>query len=550
MNHSPSESRAIFIQSLLIVLVMAGVLLGVFYLKNRNHDDNTGHIRTVLEQLTKQERVDKDLRSELDSGLHSLERPLVVLDPYGVSPLTAVILFETGRPSRISVNVKSKDNACGLQFAFNGYLTKHIIPVYGLYADAENEITIEATDKIGRIRNNHLKIQTNKLCPNLEKIRVDILKFDEANTQSGFTFLYESTPKFAFDFNGDFRWVLDLPTLQATLYNYRGHLIVATGSLSHGDILLYEIDLLGRIYSISSTPYGVHHDIEEISDGKLLITGSGAGNTIEDFLYELNPLTGKIGATLDFRSILDQGRPSMYRTNEDWLHMNTIKWSEKDSSIIVSGRHQSAVVKLGYPDGKIKWILGNHDNWLPEYKKYLLAPKGRQFEWQYAQHAPIILPDQDNNPDTLDIILFDNHSFMDKQEIKDIPESRYSRIVQYRIDEKAKTVKQIWEFGKKRGNELFADKCSSVEYLRNGNILGYFSLNLGHRTGYSRIIELRRNTRRVVFDAVLYSKTRDTLTDYRATRRELYSKADNDLYKLEPCREHISQNVRHHALKR
>lgn len=549
MNHLSSESRTIFIQSLLIALVMAGVLLGTFvYLKNQ--DNNTGDIETVLEQLTKQERVDKDLRSELDSGVHSLERPLVVLDPYGVSPLTAVILFETGHPSRISVIVKGKDASSSLAFTFNGYRTKHLIPVYGLYANTENEITIKATDKIGSIRNNNLNIRTDKLHPKLENIRVDILKSDKANIQSGFTFLYESTPKFAFDANGNLRWILDFPTLQATLCNYKGHIIVASGSYHSGDTLIYEVDLLGRIYSINSAPYGVHHDIEEISEGKLLITGSDAGPTVEDLIYELDPLTGKIGTTLDFKIILDMGRPSMYRTDVDWLHMNTVAWSERDSSIIVSGRNQSAVVKLSYPEGKIKWILGNHDNWLPEYTKYLLTPKGRHFEWQYAQHLPIILPDQDNNPETLDIILFDNHTFMDKQEIKTMPELRYSRIVQYRIDEKAKTVEQLWEFGKERGNGLFSDARGSTQYLPNGNILGYFSLIKGHRTGHSRIIELRHNTRKVVFDAVLYSKTRDALRDYRATRRELYSESDNYLYKLEPYRENISLNVRQHALKR
>jgi arylsulfate sulfotransferase len=567
MNRPQSDSRILFIHSLLIAILMAGVFLGGFIYKrnsienrkvienqntveNQKTIENQKAISTGLEQLSRQMTVDEKIRAELVTGSHSFERPLIVLDPYGVSPLTAVILFETGRPCRISISVKGKDASCSLDFAFDGYRTRHLIPVYGLYADAENEITITAKDIIGGIRNNHLKIRTDKLHPKIEKIRVDILKSDKAYSQSGFTFLYAHAPKFAFDSNGDFRWILDFPTLSSTLYNYTGHLIVATGSTLYGDVLLYETDLLGRIYSISSTPYGVHHDIEEIRNGKLLVTGSDAGATIEDLIYELDPSTGMIGAILDFKGILDPERPSMYRSDQDWLHLNAVTWSESDNSIIVSARHQSAVVKLGYPDGKIKWILGNHDNWLPEYAKYLLIPKGRHFEWQYAQHSPIILPDQDNNPDTLDIIVFDNHSFMDKQELKATPELRYSRLVQYRIDEKAKTVEQLWEFGKERGNELFSDARGSAEYLPNGNILGFFSHNLGHRAGYSRIIELLHATRKVVFDAIVYSKDHDSLIDYRAARRELYSKSDNDLYKLESCREHISQNVRQHVLKR
>ena len=549
------KKRKVLVISLVLIsmLIASAFLARLIYNKvteSRKVSEKQKPLIKVLQQLSTQKAVDEKLRAELDKGSHSFEKPLIVLDPYGVSPLTAVIIFATRSPSRITVHIKGKDDAeSGLRFTFNGYHTKHLIPVYGLYADVENKILIEAKDNNGGIQNKHLTIRTDKLHLKLEKIRVDILKFDKANTQSGFTFLYESTPKFAFDSNGDLRWILDLPTLQATLYNYKGHLIVASGSYHYGPTLLYEIDLLGRIYSISSSPYGVHHDITQISGGKLLITGSDGGHTIEDFIYELDLSTGMIGATLDFKIILDPGRPSMYRTDEDWLHLNTVAWSEGDSSIIVSGRHQSAVVKLTYPEGKIKWILGNHDNWLPEYAKYLLTPKGRHFEWQYVQHEPIILPDQDNNPDTVDIILFDNHSFMDKQEIKAVPEPRYSRIVQYRIDEKAKTVEQLWEFGKERGNELFSDARGSVQYLPNGNILGYFSLMKGHRTDHSRIIELRRDTKEIVFDAVVYSKNRDSLHDYRATRRELYSESDNNLYQLEPCREHLSQNVRPIAIK-
>ncbi|MDP2791679.1 MAG: aryl-sulfate sulfotransferase [Rectinemataceae bacterium] len=528
---------------------MAVILLGgVVYLKYQKKDDSVSvSIRIVLFQLAKQKITDEKLHAELYSGIHSFEHPLVILDPYGVSPLTAVILFETKNPSRISISIKGKDPLCGVMHSFSEFRTKHLIPVYGLYADIENKILLEATEKTGGLKKNHLIILTDRPHPKFENIKIDILKSENSETQSGFTFLYKHTPKFAFDTNGDIRWFLDLPTLQSVLYNYNGHLFVASGSLVHGDTLLYEIDLLGRIYSISSTQYGVHHDIEEIGNGKLIITGSDAGTTIEDILYELDPSTGIVDTIIDFKKILDPERLSMYRTDDNWLHMNAAIWSKVDNSIIISGRRQSAIVKIHYPDGGIKWILGNHDNWLPEYVKFLLTPVGKDFEWPFAQHSPTILPDQDNNPDTVDIILFDNHSFMETQKIETFPEPRYSRLVQYRIDEKAMTIEQIWQFGKEHGNDLFVEACGVADYLQNGNVLGYFCLNLGHRSAYSRIIELKNGTRNVVFDAIVYYKDRDSFIDYRATRRQFYSSVDNNFYKLEPCMENLTQNLRRYA---
>jgi arylsulfate sulfotransferase len=536
MNQPCRAIRAWLVHHLLAVPV------GVALYRRRSRAQGRKQIPAVLEQLVRQRAVDERLRAELDLGSHSLERPLVVLNPYGDSPLVAVAIFQTDGPSQISISVHGVDAASGVDFAFDGYRTKHLIPVYGLYADTENEVLLCATDQSGRVQRSTSKIRTEALPSGLGEVRVDILKSDTARSQSGFTFLYRSTPKFAFDANGDIRWFLDLPTNETTLYDFRGHMVLTSGDIL-GEALLYEADFLGRLYSIGLTPYGAHHDVEEVGSGKLLVTGSGTGRTIYDLLYEFNPDTGETGVVLDFKSILDSTCPSIGRTRLDWLHMNALTWSKNDSSIIVSCRNQSAVVKVSYPEGRIKWILGNHDNWLPEYAKYLLTPKGENFEWQYSQHAPAILPDQDNNPDTVDIILFDNHSFFDERP-EVIPEPRYSRLVHYRVDEKAKTIEQIWQFGKERGNELFSYHRGVADYLPNGCTLGLFSLTRGHRTRYSRIIELRHDTREVVFDAVVYSSTRRSLDDYRCARLDFYSPSDNDYYKLKPCKENIPPDMR------
>ena len=51
--------------------------------------------------------------------------------------------------------------------------------------------------------------------------------------------------------------------------------------------------------------------------------------------------------------------------------------------------------------------------------------------------APVemVLPDQDGDAGTTDVMLFDNHSFMDTQAREAVSESRHSRLVQYRIDD-------------------------------------------------------------------------------------------------------------------
>lgn len=500
-------------------------------------------IRAVLEQLSTQKLVDERLRAELQSDGHSLEHPLVLLDPYGDAPLSAVVLFQTKVPAKIGVSIShpgEDDN--NVEFVFATFETHHLIPIYGLYPDADNAIMLVASDESGNVQQNALHIGTGKLHAALQKVCVDVLKRAATAMAPGFTFMYKSNPKFAFDGEGRIRWILDLPTNMATLYDFRGH-IIATSGVYLGRSLLYDVDLLGRFHSVSFTPYGAHHDIEEIPGGKLLVTGSRMRPTIKDLLYQFDPETGDISNVMDFRKILDPARPSRNSSNRDWLHMNAVAWSDSDHSIIVSGRNQSVVVKMSYPEGTVRWMLGYHDDWLPGYVKHLLTPVGEGFLWPHSQHSPVLLSDEDSDLDTVDIVVFDNRSYMHQRAVEAISDERCSRLVQYRINEKAKTVEQIREFGRDWGHDLFTHHCGCVDHLDNGNFLSYFNLSVGHRTGYSRIIELSGDMHDVVFDAMVYSKAGDSFGDYRCARRELYSASDNDLWKLEPYKGNLPRQA-------
>ena len=66
----------------------------------------------------------------------------------------------------------------------------------------------------------------------------------------------------------------------------------------------------------------------------------------------------------------------------------------------------------------------------------------------------------------MDILLFDNGN--ERPEL-------YSRMVQYRIHTRERTVEQIWQYGKERGEELFSQFTGSANLMENGNRLGNFS---------------------------------------------------------------------------
>ena len=88
-------------------------------------------IPDMLAQIEHQNQIEEMLLAELNSGEYSFEEPLVVVDPYGLSPLTALVLFTSEEPLSISVHVPGKTKLADVDYTFDGYNTNHMIPVCG-----------------------------------------------------------------------------------------------------------------------------------------------------------------------------------------------------------------------------------------------------------------------------------------------------------------------------------------------------------------------------------------------------------------------------------
>lgn len=62
------------------------------------------------------------------------QNPLVILNPYAISPLSALILFNTEERVTTTISVQGKELAGNVEKVFSANTT-HILPVLGLYAD-------------------------------------------------------------------------------------------------------------------------------------------------------------------------------------------------------------------------------------------------------------------------------------------------------------------------------------------------------------------------------------------------------------------------------
>lgn len=140
-----------------------------------------------------------------------------------------------------------------------------------------------------------------------------------------------------------------------------------------------------------------------------------------------------------------QGFPGAY----DWSHVNAVRHVEEDDTLIISVRHQDCIIKIGRTDGKLRWILGNHGGWKTDWQKYLLTPEDG-LRWQYHQHD--CSPTGKNR-----VMCFDNGNFRAPAFSKPLGDDvNFSRAVEFEIDETNMRVRQVWEYGEKASERIFA----------------------------------------------------------------------------------------------
>ena len=511
----------------LIISIIVLIILGsIFY--SYNNLTGKSKINLTASLVTKQNEVEKTIKT---NG-YTIDNPKVLLDPYNASPLTALILFETEEEVSPKVTIEGKDKLTTIEteFAKN---TKHYLPIYGLYADYNNKVDISYTLSDGKKITKQVEIQTNKLPDDF--VLPTSVKKDSSKLTNDLYFFTPSSKGYtcAYDVNGDVRWYLSNNAIWDNTRLKNGHMMVSTERLVNSPYYmtgLYEIDLLGHIYNEYSLKGGYHHDYFELPNGNLLVASDDFNNesgTVEDYIVELDRTTGNIVKTWDLKDILnmEDGKSENW-SNYDWFHNNSVWYDEATNSITLSGRHQDAVINIDYTSGKLNWIIGDSTNWSSEYQKYFFTPVGKDFEWQWSQHAAMITPEGY-------VFIFDNGNNKSKDSSKYVEASNsYSRGVMYKIDTDKMTIEQLYEYGKERGSSFYSPYISDVDYLsknhyliHSGGIVYVDGKNSNQPAGFSSNTTLKSDTVEVLNDKVIFEIVLPT-NNYRVEKLSLYTEND------------------------
>ena len=506
------------------ILIVLGIVLVLFivFVGFRHFSINNKEIAITDSLITRQQDLEKDYQAK---G-YSLDNPKVVVNPYDISPLTALVMFETDKSEEVTVTIRGKDTLSTFTKTFEE-TKEHYIPVYGLYPDEENTVILEVGNK-----QKELKIKTEKL-PEDFILPTKVTKEEDKLTNDLYFFTPSSTGyTCAYDVNGDVRWYLTTNALWKIDRLENGHLMISTERLVNSPYYmtgLYEMDMFGKIYKEYSLEGGYHHDYYEMKNGNLLVASdnfnSGDG-TVEDYIVEVNK-NGKIVKRWDLKDILNmKDGQSENWVAYDWFHNNSVWYDEKTNSITLSGRHQDAVINIDYDSGKLNWIIGDSTNWSKEYQKYFFKPVG-DLEWQWSQHAAMITPEGY-------VFIFDNGNNKSKKKKEYVKaEDSYSRGVMYKIDTDNMTIEQVYEYGKERGSDYYSPYISDVDYLAKNHYIihsGGISYTDGkinnQPAGLANADKLKSITTELLNDEVIYEIELPT-NNYRVEKMSMYPK-END----------------------
>lgn len=341
--------KSLYKYLLLIVVTVVASICIYNYVKAFAAVDTENYV------LNTQDYVEKQILSNTN---YTIDNPNVIVNPYGVSPLSAMVVFQTKDLAVATVTVKGKDGDEDITNTFLPNKT-HLLPIYGLYPDYENTVIINSSDE-----EKTLKIKT-------EALPTDLKNGTKISSTEGnklyFTSSVDGRP-IGYDCNGNIRWYLNKSYKWEFVRLSNGHILLGNDHLMsepYHSLGLVEMDLLGKVYFEYNLPGGYHHDVFELRNGNFLVASNNFDNeTVEDYIVEVDRSTGSIVKEIKLSKLIPGDK------NTEWFGLNSVNYDVKTNSITISGSKQNMIINIDYASEEINWIIGRD---VPKkLNKYLL----------------------------------------------------------------------------------------------------------------------------------------------------------------------------------
>ena len=379
-----------------------------------------------------QQRLGQQLMEMVGQGA-SMDAPLAVLDPFGTGSNGLLLSFQTERRSQIRYTVHTTsaelpDYTAVAQSSADGnsFSRNHCFLLIGLVPGETNEVTLEALGERGRVQ------QTVTFTINMpEAISGYANQLDTSDGDStaaltdglyyamGLGDYYGYT--FFFDNDGVLRYEMVLEGFHSDRFLYTdGGLYTCVSSRKIA--LMSPLGQAVRVYDLGQ--YELHHDINWGPDGTILaLVNDTEQDTVMDVVISLDPATGEVSEVVDFSELMDgyygemthpvpiTGGSFWQAGEDDWLHLNSVQYMEKDDSILVSSRETSTIIKVSDIGGTptLSAFIGDPAFWADTPYADLCYAMDGGFVAQYGQHDVELVADDSLEDGQYLLRMYDNN---------------------------------------------------------------------------------------------------------------------------------------------
>ena len=451
----------------------------------------------------------------------------ITVNPYGVTPLSAVYVKASVNIAPVTVKVKGLYGDPDIIHTYPvGYGTE--FEIHGMFSESDN--VIEVNDG-GRI------ITKN--------VTVGSLSYDGTTVQKKYDVAinnlpeekYPNNPELYFLMNANLPFQIGISENGYVRYcqsDYKATKLV----IENKKMVLYpsytgkNTDLLGN--NIISYPTGTHHDTIKVNNNYVYLSYSTWGE--EDRLVEMNSSGTKLrelsfgkliqnsldlktypGDEIIFKQIaFGEDVNNIYKDNNgqqkviDWFHANSLVYDSETDILYVSSRCRG-VLAINYSEWKLIWWMADETlaTRVPTYIPYNIHLKNLQSLDAYRVKGDGEI-DGPKNQHALFLHQNGNLGMFDNQG-DEFTNPEGSRYIEYRItgNHGNYTAQKVYEY---RKTSLYSWPVSDVDFIGEN----YQNLLICYGFPTARILEIEKNSKNVLFRLDL------PFQSYRADKMPLY----------------------------
>ena len=310
-----------------VVLVIIITIIGVILISPKKE------VKKIMDTITLQSEIESDF---VCYG-YTLDNPKVIINPYGNSHLTALVMFETDKREKFAITVKGKNND-DITYKEANETKEHYIPIYGLYSNYENSVIL-STDTVDK----ELKIKTD-LVENNE------ISTTVVGTTNGINLISTDNGIIGIDSYGEIRYYLNGGYSKDIVIDKNNHLFLSTDRFDNdnNNTGILNIDLLGKIYYEYNLEDGYKGLIYKIDDTKMLILSKNiilidiqTGNRLKEY--------------------------NLYNTIDNYLQLS---YNADTNQVILTG--ENITLYYDYEKANLDKIIGNKNYINDEISTYFV----------------------------------------------------------------------------------------------------------------------------------------------------------------------------------